>query len=216
MFAKLFPACCALVFLSAPGQAELAWKRPVQEFQCTPEDKSVDARFPFTNTGKQPVTVTSIKTSCGCTTARLEKKVYAPGESGEVGVTYSFRGQTGALRKLVTVKTDDRAEPTVLDIRVFRHEPFEVKPSLVFWRTGDAGEPKQVQLLANSYPVRVKGVSSSNPRVTASVQTVKEGEQYAVTVKPVSTAQKESAEITVTTDFPASAPRSYKIQARIK
>ncbi len=196
--------------------AGLAWKQPIQEFQCTPEQKSVEARFAFKNTGAAPVTIKSMKSSCGCTTARLDKKTYAPGETGEVVANYSFRGQTGALRKIVTITTDDGAQPIVLDIRVFRHEPFEVKPSLVYWRTGDAGEAKSVQLLANNYPVRVKSVTSSNPRVSASLQAVKEGEQYTVTVKPADTAQKENAEITVLTDFPASAPRSYTIYARIK
>lgn len=216
MSAKLFWALALLPSLPFAARAELSWKKTVQEFQCSIDDKSAEAHFPFTNTGKTPVTIKDIKTSCGCTTAKLEKKIYGPGESGEVVATYSFKGQTGALRKLVTVTTDDGAAPATLDIRVFRHEPFEMKPALVYWRTGDAGEAKTVQFSANGYPVHIKSVTSSNPHVTATVQTVKDGERYLVAVKPQSTAQKETAEISVLTDFPEKNPHSYKIQARIK
>jgi hypothetical protein len=215
MPAKL-PWVLALCVLPFPAFADLTWTKTVQEYQCTPDDKSIDARFAFKNTGKTPVTIRELHSSCGCTTAKLDKKVYAPGESGEVVATYSFRGQTGALRKMVTVYTDQETPPVQLDIRVFRHEPFEMKPGLVYWRTGDAGEAKTVQLTANSYPVRIKKVTSSNPHFVASLEPLKEGEKYAVNVKPTTTAAKESAEITVVTDFPPAAPRTYKIQARVK
>jgi hypothetical protein len=103
-----------------------------------------------------------------------------------------------------------------LDIRVFVQEPFEVKPALVYWRTGAEPEVKTVQLSANGYPVQVKSVTSSNPRITATVEAQKPGEEYIVSIKPVGTAQKESAEINVLTDFPTDAPRTYTIHARIK
>lgn len=215
MFPKILAAAAFLLALPA-ARAELAWTKPIQEFQCLPDQSSVEARFAFKNVGKEPVTIKSLVTSCGCTTAKLAKKTYAPGESGEVIATYSFRFQSGALRKLVTVTTDDNTQPMNLDIRVFRHEPFEVKPALVYWRTGEAAEGKTVLLMANNYPVHVKSVSSSNPKMTAQLQTVKEGEQYAVLVKPADTAQKDAAEISVVTDFPEASPRTYTIHARIK
>ncbi len=211
-----FAFAAALLLIPLSASAELSWKRTVQEFQCTPDDKSVEAHFTFTNSGKSTVTIKEIHTTCGCTTAKLDKKVYAPGETGEVVATYSLRGQSGALRKLVTVTTDDGQQPAVLDIRVFRQEAFEVRPTLVYWRSGDAGEAKTVQLKAGAHSAHVKSVTSSNPRVTATVKTVKEGGEYAILIKPTDTAQRETAEITVTTDYPAGAPRSYKIQARVK
>ena len=90
-------ALCALPFSAS---AELSWKKPIQSFQCTIDDKNVEVHFAFKNTGQTPVTIKDLHTSCGCTTAKLDKKSYAPGESGEVVATYSFRGQTGAHMKL--------------------------------------------------------------------------------------------------------------------
>ena len=57
---------------------------------------------------------------------------------------------------------------------------------------------------------------SSNPNFTAKLTTVQPGMQYAVEIIPGATAQKDTAEITVQTDFPTDAPHAYTIYARIK
>jgi len=213
---KLLSTFGALLILAGSASAELLWTKPIQEFQCAPEQSQVEARFGFKNAGTSTVTIRAIKPGCSCTAARLDKKVYAPGETGEVLVTYKFYGHVGALRKLVMITTDDHPEPAVLDIRVFVHEPFNVQPGLVYWRKGEPAEPKTVQLLALGYPVRVKSVTSSNPKVTATLQTVKEGDTYTIAIKPADTSVKDAAEITVLTDFPPDAPHAYTIHARIK
>ncbi len=206
-----------LLSLAASGFADLHWDKPIQEFKCTPDDKHVEAHYTFKNTGSTTVTVKTVRTSCGCTTAKLDKKVYQPGETGEVVANYAFKGATGQLRKLITVISDDHPDqPVTLDLRVFVHEPFELKPALVYWRSGDAGEAKSVQVLATGYPVKVKSVSTSNPRFTTTLETVKQGEEYTVSVKPADTAQKEAAEISVLTDYPPENPRVYTIHARVK
>ncbi len=42
------------------------------------------ARFAFTNRGTQPVEIRELKTSCGCLSEHLEKRVFEPGEAGEL------------------------------------------------------------------------------------------------------------------------------------
>jgi len=44
--------------------------------------------FKFTNKGKSVLNITGIKNTCGCTVPELEKKQYAPGESGTIKATY--------------------------------------------------------------------------------------------------------------------------------
>src|SRR3954468_5493775 len=101
-------AAVALLTAAGTACAGLDWTKPVQDFQATPDKPSVEARFAFKNTGATPVTITSLKTTCGCTTARLDKRTYQPGEQGEIVAVYKFPFQKGALRKLVLVTTDDR------------------------------------------------------------------------------------------------------------
>src|SRR6478736_5385400 len=163
-------ALAALLGGVRAASAELQWYKPVQDFQATPDKPSVEARFAFKNAGPGPVTITSLKTTCGCTTARLDKRTYQPGEQGEVVAVYKFPFQHGALRKLVLVTTDDHPkDPISLDLRVFVHEPLEVKPALVYWRSGAPVEAKSVQFVAYGYPVQIKSVTSSNPNFTATL-----------------------------------------------
>ncbi len=208
----------AMLFLTARSFAELQWDKPLQQFQRTPADGEIEARFTFRNTGGTPVTIKALRSSCGCTTARLEKKTYAPGEAGEVVARFVFGSRKGLHRKTIEVRTDAApTEPMLLDLRVDIHDPLTIAPALVFWKRGDATEAKTVQLTASAEQrVRIKSVTSSNPRLPAKLETIKAGEQYTVSVQPVDTAQKESAEISVLTDFPADAPRTYILHARVK
>lgn len=207
-----------LLFLAPLAHAELKWEKTVQQFQRVPEDKAVEARYAFRNIGTAPLTIKSLRSSCGCTTARLDKKTYAPGEAGEVVLRFTFGDRKGNYLKGVTVTTDEKAaEPVVLKLYVEIHDPLTIAPALVFWRTGEAPAARTVQLNAEaSQHVHIKSVTSSNPNFTAALQTVQPGLQFTVAITPTATAQKDGAEITVQTDFPADAPHAYTIFARIK
>ena len=208
----------ALLLTTGHGLAELKWDKPVQSFQRTPADGEIEVHFTFRNAGAAPVTIKTLRPSCGCTTAHLEKKTFAPGEAGEVVAHFVFGDRKGPHRKTIEVRTDDAPmEPVMLDLRVNIHDPLTIAPALVFWKRGEPGEAKTVQLTVDAEQhVRIKSVVSSNPRVAAKLETIKVGEQYAVSVTPVDTTQKESAEISVLTDFPADAPRIYILHARVK
>jgi hypothetical protein len=217
MLRTTFRFLFSMFLFALPLRAELKWDKPWQQFDRLPSDGHVEAKYVFRNEGKTPVTVRKVKTSCGCTTAKLAKNTFAPGEQGEIAVKFTFGDRRGAHRKVITVETDDKPEPTELNIVVRIHEPLTVAPALVFWKTGEAGNAKTVQLTSEEgVPVRIKSVTSSNPRIAAKLDTIKAGERYEVAVTPADTTQKEAAEITVETDFPADQPRSYTIHARIK
>lgn len=214
-----FPLFAAFLFsMSMPAGAQLAWEKTRQDFQRSPDDKAIEAHYAFRNAGSAPVTIKSLRSSCGCTTARLEKKTYAPGERGEVVLRFTFGDRKGLYRKVVTVTTDDKsAAPVTLDLVVNIHDPLTIAPALVWWRKGDAAEAKPVALNAEpGESVRITGVTSTNPRFTASLRTTEPGQKYAVAVTPANTAEKDTAEIKVQTDFPKDAPRAYTIHARIK
>jgi hypothetical protein len=206
------------LFLAPLAHADLKWDKLVQEFKRVPDDKEIEAHYVFHNTGTTPVTIKSMHSSCGCTTAKLEKKTYAPGEQGDVVLHFSFGDRKGNYLKAVTVTTDDKnMEPVILKLYVEIHDPLTVAPALVFWRTGEAPAAKTVQLTAEAAQhVKIKSVTSSNPNFTATLQTGQAGLNYTIAITPSSTAQKESADITVQTDFPADAPHTYTIFARVK
>lgn len=69
--------------------------------------------FRFTNTGNSTLKIGEITKTCGCTPFSLDKKEYAPGESGILKVNYfseQIRGQT--IKQLV-IHSNDRARPEI-------------------------------------------------------------------------------------------------------
>jgi hypothetical protein len=59
--------------------------------------------FRFTNTGQGLLKIGKISRTCGCTVFQLDKKEYAPNETGKIKVIYTAGKSTGTkkLRKLV-------------------------------------------------------------------------------------------------------------------
>lgn len=59
--------------------------------------------FHLTNTGKGPLVIADVTTSCGCTVADYPKDALAPGEDGYISVKFDSKGRRGFQSKLVTV-----------------------------------------------------------------------------------------------------------------
>ena len=65
----------------------------------------VSFTFEFTNTGKQPVTLTKAEPSCSCTVPDYTKEPVLPGEKGIVKATFTAH-KPGMIEKTITVRTD--------------------------------------------------------------------------------------------------------------
>ena len=206
-----------LLLVAHSARSEIVWENPAQEFQRRPEDKELAVNFTFKNTGQQAVTITKIATSCGCTTADLPKKIYAPGEGGALMAKFTFGGRRGAQSKSVTVMTDDQTTTQLSLNCLIADEPVSLAPSFVYWKVGDAAEAKQVEVAVAQNPaIRIVAVASSNPRIAATFVTLKAGEKYGISIRPADTKQPESAEVFVQTNFPPEGPRAYSIHVRVK
>ena len=68
--------------------------------------------FEFTNTGDEPLIVSNVKSSCGCTIPKNQKKPILPGENGEIEVKYDTN-RVNPIRKTITVTSNAINAPTV-------------------------------------------------------------------------------------------------------
>lgn len=102
----------------------VAQEKPVAEFDQTnhdfgtikEQDGPVIFDFTFTNTGNQPLIISKVKPSCGCTTPNWSKEPVLPGEKGVVTAQYNPRNRPGAFRKSLTVTTN--AEESILRLYI--------------------------------------------------------------------------------------------------
>ena len=179
-----------LVLGAAEALGELVWENPTQEFQRTPEDRELVVNFAFRKDGKAPVTISKVTSSCGCTTAELAKKIYQPGETGTLPAKFVFGGRKGAQSKSIAVTTDDQKTVQLSFKCLILDDVLSLSQSLVFWKVGDAGDAKQVDLtIGQAGKVNITAVASTNPRIAATLATVKAGEKYAVNIRPTDTRQ---------------------------
>lgn len=75
----------------------------VYDFGEVPEGTKVTHQFSFTNTGENPLKLTRVKASCGCTTPSFSEDPIAPGETGFIDVEFDSSGKPGFQNKSVTV-----------------------------------------------------------------------------------------------------------------
>jgi hypothetical protein len=71
--------------------------------------------FSFKNTGKEPVIISNVQTSCGCTTAKKPEAPVTPKKSADISVKYDTK-RVGQFTKTITV-TSNVSDPIVLTIK---------------------------------------------------------------------------------------------------
>ena len=79
------------------------WAGDEHNYGQVPSGTKVTHQFRFKNTGSQPLTLTRVKASCGCTTPSYSKEPVAPGEEGFIDVAFNTTGKSGRQTKTVTV-----------------------------------------------------------------------------------------------------------------
>jgi mono/diheme cytochrome c family protein len=92
----------------------LAFDAEVKEQKLEPGVFETDFAFNLTNVSPADVQIIAVRTSCGCTVAKLPDMPWtlAPGATGSFGIHMDLRGKHGAITKSVLVSTD-RGNKTV-------------------------------------------------------------------------------------------------------
>jgi hypothetical protein len=209
---SFFFACTTPVF------AQLHWENVQQTFAPGPLDKSVVAKYRFTNIGPSPVTINDVQTSCGCTTAVPKKWEYAPGESGEIEATFQFAGHIGRQEKWIFVTTNlAPREPTLLRLIVNIPIAITIEPEFLMWRVDEPAQPKTIRILvAESFPAKIVSVQADNSGVKLGLHEVRPGKEMEVTVTPPDTSKPGSAVLSIRTDYPPENPETHYAYARVK
>lgn len=87
-------------------------------------DKGSDGtrEFKFTNTGKSPLKIKNVKSTCGCTIPTYPKHEIMPGESGVINVKYNTN-RAGRFSKSVSIYTNTVPDRSVLRIKGEVNDP---------------------------------------------------------------------------------------------
>ena len=100
-------------FTWAQSGAKITFKEEKHNFGELEEGPKVTHEFTFTNTGTEPLILSNVKASCGCTTPSWPKDPVMPGATGSIMVTYNTANRPGSFNKSVTI-TSNATEATKL------------------------------------------------------------------------------------------------------
>ncbi len=93
----------------------LRWDQTTHDFGEIAQGKPQTADFVLTNSGTEPLLITNVKSSCGCTAAKHDTNPILPGESTTISATYNAK-KSGQFRKTVKVSTNRSETPIVLSV----------------------------------------------------------------------------------------------------
>lgn len=172
--------------------------------------------FKFTNASDKDVTITNVHASCGCTTPRLEKYTYAPGESGEVTAIFNIGNRQGMQVKQVTVTTDDGAPPSILTLKVDIPELVRFSARALIWRKGEEPAPKTVVAnIKQEDAIHLTNVITRDDTFSVELKEVEAGKTYEIIATPSATDKPIARSVTISSDFPATSPQNFTLTLRV-
>ncbi len=110
---KKFLFALAIFAFGITLQAQnISFEKKVHDYGTIEFKSDGTYEFVFTNTGDQPLIITTCKGSCGCTVPKWPKEPIAPGESKAIKVKYATN-RVGPFTKSVTVNSNSKDNPKV-------------------------------------------------------------------------------------------------------
>ena len=99
-------------------QAEIKFDKLLHNFGTFSENNPIqECVFTFTNVGNAPLVINQAVASCGCAVPSYTKSPIAPGQQGQLKVTYNGQGKfPGHFKKTITVRANAATEMTRLYI----------------------------------------------------------------------------------------------------
>lgn len=182
---------CLWLYLGLSASAAIAgvlkWDQTTLEIDAAKGQKKIEAEFSFINNSPAPVEIRNIQTSCGCTTADLPKKIYQPGERGNLKAVFSPDGRKGLQKKSIAVRFASDAPPDLLMLVVNIPEAFTIIPQELAWRKSSPAEPKFFEITPNDPKAVVKSVRAIGKGFETSLEPHEDGKPYRIKVTPLST-----------------------------
>lgn len=117
---KLFFALAALLIglntwaqpALVAGGAEITFEKETHQFGNVKQHSDVSTEFSFTNTGTEPLVISNVKPTCGCTVPTWPREPILPGKKAVIKVSYDSK-RLGPINKSVTVSSNAATDPSM-------------------------------------------------------------------------------------------------------
>ncbi len=99
-----------------PNAGDFTFTEETHDFGKIPKGTPVVTEFNFSNAGKEPIVISNVQASCGCTTPSWPKEPILPGKSSVIKVQYNA-ANPGGFNKSITITSNAKSPTKVLYIK---------------------------------------------------------------------------------------------------
>jgi len=81
----------------------MTFEEDKHDFGDIHQGDKVEHTFTFENTGNEPLTITNVQVTCGCTATEWPRDPIAPGEEASITIMFNSAGKMGRQNKVITI-----------------------------------------------------------------------------------------------------------------
>jgi hypothetical protein len=180
----------AVATVGATAGPRIRFAEPEHDFGRVLVGSVLKHDFAFTNIGDQPLIVSDVLRTCGCTSAGTWTRLVQPGQGGTIPIEFHSGAFNGPTTKSVTVVSNDTNQPSVvLTVKSIVWHPIEVTPASASF-AGDLSSAsnfsKTIRILNKEpEPLLLTALHTSRPAIAAEIKTNEPGKEYQVVVSLV-------------------------------
>ncbi len=99
-----------------PNAPVISFEKMVHDYGEMEQHGDGKCEFKFTNNGKEPLILSNVRSSCGCTVPQWPRQPILPGESETIKVKYDTK-RIGIINKSIYVYSNAKTSPVTLKIK---------------------------------------------------------------------------------------------------
>lgn len=149
---------------------KITFEKLVYDFGSVGANSKNTCEFNFTNTGDDLLIITEVSKICGCTPYTLDKKEYAPGESGTLKVSYNAGSRPSSIEKHLYVSSNDKTNPKIqltVKANIALKVDYEPKALSLSLKNENAACPQITIKGLDNQPFAIKSFKSTDDLITA-------------------------------------------------
>ena len=105
-----------LISYAVNAQAKIEFKSETVDYGTIEKGSNGVRTFEFTNTGDEPLIISKVTSSCGCTIPKKPEEPILPGKTGQIEVKYDTN-RVNPIRKTITVISNAETPTVALKIK---------------------------------------------------------------------------------------------------
>lgn len=135
------------------------------------EGAVIEKKLTLQNVGKDTLIIEDIRTTCGCTTTKTQKKRLGANDTTSLSVSINTKGFKGPVKKEVFITTNDPKQSDLgIEFHLNIRNIIEFEPSFVNFQTVKYGSPFTQSITVRNTsekPITITSVTSPDSQITA-------------------------------------------------